>query len=71
MKMPDEVWFSINSMQKDLLLALELGRELGGPLFNVGVSNEMLTAARSLGYGDQDFAALYKVLARLAGMSEA
>jgi hypothetical protein len=31
----------------------------------------MLTAARSLGYGGQDFAVLFKVLARLAGMNEA
>ena len=29
LKMPDEVWFSIDMMQKDLLLALELGREQG------------------------------------------
>src|SRR5947209_11184045 len=25
--MPDEAWFNVNMMQKDMLLALELGRE--------------------------------------------
>jgi 3-hydroxyisobutyrate dehydrogenase-like beta-hydroxyacid dehydrogenase len=71
LKMPDEVWFNVNMMQKDLLLALEMGRELGVPLFSVGLANEMLSAARAMGYGEQDFAALFKVLARLSGMSEA
>ncbi|MBI3243647.1 MAG: NAD(P)-dependent oxidoreductase [Chloroflexi bacterium] len=66
-KMPDEVWFSVAMMQKDLQLALELGRELGVPLYSVAQANEMLSAARALGYGDEDFAALFKVLARLAG----
>ena len=70
LKMPDEVWFNVNMMQKDLLLALEMGRELGVPLFSAGVANEMLSAARAMGYGEQDFAVLFKVLARMSGMSE-
>jgi 3-hydroxyisobutyrate dehydrogenase-like beta-hydroxyacid dehydrogenase len=68
--MPAEVWFNITMMQKDLQLALDLGRELGVPLFNVGLANEMLTTARAMGYGEQDFAVLFKVLARMSGMSE-
>jgi 3-hydroxyisobutyrate dehydrogenase-like beta-hydroxyacid dehydrogenase len=68
--MPEEVWFDVAMMQKDLLLALELGRELGVPLFSVALANEMLTAARAIGYGEQDFAVLFKVLARMSGMSE-
>ena len=70
LKMPAEVWFSAQMRQKDLLLAQELGRELGVPLPLVAVVNEFLTAAKAMGYGDQDFAVLFKVLARLAGMSE-
>jgi 3-hydroxyisobutyrate dehydrogenase-like beta-hydroxyacid dehydrogenase len=69
--MPEEVWFDVAMMQKDLQLALELGRELGVPLFSVGLANEMLTAARAMGYGEQDFAVLFKVLARMSGSSEA
>jgi 3-hydroxyisobutyrate dehydrogenase-like beta-hydroxyacid dehydrogenase len=71
LKMPDEVWFSINMMQKDVLLALDLGREAGISLPTVAYANELLTAARALGYGDQDFAALFKVVAHMTGMSEA
>ena len=70
LKMPEEVWFSARMMQKDLLLAMELGRELGVPLPLVAQTNEFLTAAKALGYGDDDFAVLFKVLAHLAGMSE-
>ena len=29
LKMPDEAWFNVNMMQKDMLLALELGRQVG------------------------------------------
>jgi 3-hydroxyisobutyrate dehydrogenase-like beta-hydroxyacid dehydrogenase len=69
LKMPDEVWFSITMMQKDLQLALELGRELGVPLPTVAHANEMLSAARALGYGDEDFAALFKVTAHTMGLT--
>jgi 3-hydroxyisobutyrate dehydrogenase-like beta-hydroxyacid dehydrogenase len=71
LKMPDEVWFNVAMMQKDIQLALELGRELGVPLFNAGLANELLSAAKAMGYGDQDFAALFKVLARMSEVSEA
>jgi 3-hydroxyisobutyrate dehydrogenase-like beta-hydroxyacid dehydrogenase len=69
-KPPAEVWFNVKMMQKDLQLALGLGLELGVPLATVAHANEMLSAARAMGYGDEDFAALYNVVARLAGMSE-
>jgi 3-hydroxyisobutyrate dehydrogenase-like beta-hydroxyacid dehydrogenase len=68
--MPDEVWFSVAMMQKDLQLALELSRELRVPLPSVALANEMLSAARALGYGEEDFAALFKVAAHLAGLRE-
>ncbi len=68
--MPEEVWFNVNMMQKDLLLALELGRELGVPLPTVAVSNEFLTAARVMGLAEHDFAIVYRVLEKLAGLGE-
>jgi 3-hydroxyisobutyrate dehydrogenase-like beta-hydroxyacid dehydrogenase len=70
LKMPAEVWFNVEMMQKDIQLALELGRELNIPLFSASLSNEMLSAAKAMGYGDQDFAVLFKVLAQLSGMAE-
>ncbi len=71
LKMPEEVWFDVMMMQKDVQLALELGRELGVPLFAASLVNEMLSTAKAMGYSDQDFAVLFKVLARMSGMSEA
>jgi 3-hydroxyisobutyrate dehydrogenase-like beta-hydroxyacid dehydrogenase len=64
---PHEVWFNVAMMQKDLQLALELGRELNVPLLNASLANELLTSARSLGYAEQDFSAIFAVLERLAG----
>jgi 3-hydroxyisobutyrate dehydrogenase-like beta-hydroxyacid dehydrogenase len=64
---PDEVLFDVNMMQKDMLLALEMGRQLDVPLPTTAVANEFLTATRSLGLERKDFAAIYEALARLAG----
>jgi 3-hydroxyisobutyrate dehydrogenase-like beta-hydroxyacid dehydrogenase len=65
---PDEAWFNVDMMQKDMLLALEMGRELDMPLPTVALSNEFLTAARAMGLAKEDFAIVYKVLARWAGL---
>ena len=66
--MPDEVWFNVNMMQKDMLLAEELGRELNVALPTVAISNQLLTAARAMGLAKQDFAIVYKVLASMSGV---
>jgi 3-hydroxyisobutyrate dehydrogenase-like beta-hydroxyacid dehydrogenase len=66
--LPEEALFDVNMMQKDLLLALELGRELDVPLPTTAVTNEMLTAARGMGLADKDFAVVFEVLARMAGL---
>jgi 3-hydroxyisobutyrate dehydrogenase-like beta-hydroxyacid dehydrogenase len=65
---PDEPLFDVTMMQKDLQLALELGRELAVPMPTAALSNEWLTAARGMGLSQQDFAALFQVLARLSGV---
>jgi 3-hydroxyisobutyrate dehydrogenase len=70
LRMPDEAWFDVNMMQKDLLLALEMGRDLDVPLPTTAITNEMLTAARALGLEKQDFAALFETLARMAGVGK-
>ncbi len=67
--MPDEAWFSVNMMQKDMLLALEMGRELDVPLPTTATTNEFLTAARGLGLAEKDFAALFNVIACLSGVT--
>ncbi|HEX4208544.1 MAG TPA: NAD(P)-dependent oxidoreductase [Ktedonobacteraceae bacterium] len=66
--MPEEAWFNVNMMQKDMLLAEELARELDVALPTVALSNQILTAARAMGLAKQDFAIVYKVLAQMAGV---
>jgi 3-hydroxyisobutyrate dehydrogenase-like beta-hydroxyacid dehydrogenase len=69
LKMPDEAWFDVNMAQKDLLLALEMGRQLNVPLPTTAITNQMLTAARGMGLAEKDFAILFEVLARMAGVT--
>jgi len=67
---PEEAWFNVNMMQKDLLLALELGRQVNVPLPTTAVVNEFMTAARAMGLEDKDFAVVFEVLARLSGLAK-
>jgi 3-hydroxyisobutyrate dehydrogenase-like beta-hydroxyacid dehydrogenase len=70
LKMPDEAWFNVNMMQKDMLLALELGRQVDVPLPTTSAANEFLTAARGMGLAEQDFAIVFRVLARMSGVTQ-
>ncbi|HLI06887.1 MAG TPA: NAD(P)-dependent oxidoreductase [Ktedonobacteraceae bacterium] len=67
LNMPDEAWFDVNMMQKDMQLALEMGRELDVAMPTTALSNQFLTSARAMGLAKKDFAITYEVLARLAG----
>jgi 3-hydroxyisobutyrate dehydrogenase-like beta-hydroxyacid dehydrogenase len=69
LSMPAEAWFDVNMMQKDMLLALEMGRALDVPLPTTAVSNEFLSAARGMGLAKQDFAVVFEVLARMSGVA--
>jgi 3-hydroxyisobutyrate dehydrogenase-like beta-hydroxyacid dehydrogenase len=70
LRMPEEAWFDVNMMQKDMLLAMELGRQLNVPLPMTAASNEFLTAARGMGWEKKDFAVVFDVLARMSGASK-
>jgi 3-hydroxyisobutyrate dehydrogenase-like beta-hydroxyacid dehydrogenase len=70
LQMPEEAWFDVNMMQKDLVLALELGRQLDVPLPTTSLTNEYLSAARGLGLAKQDFAIMFEVLSRMSGVSQ-
>jgi 3-hydroxyisobutyrate dehydrogenase-like beta-hydroxyacid dehydrogenase len=71
LKMPDEVWFSASMMKKDIQLALELGDETGVSLQTAKLMDEMLDKAIEMGWGDEDFAVLYRVVEQLSVGSEA
>src|SRR3981189_3335634 len=67
LQLPPEAWFNFNMMQKDMLLALELGRQVDVPMPTTAISNEFLTAARAMGLVEQDFAVVFDVLANMPG----
>ena len=64
--LPDEAWFNIGLMQKDIALALDAGRQLPVPLPSAATADQMLTVARAMGYERRDLAALFEVLARVS-----
>ena len=68
LQQPPEAWFDVNMMQKDMLLAMELGRKLDVPLPTTAVTNEFLTAARGMNWEKLDFAVIFDVLARMSGV---
>jgi 3-hydroxyisobutyrate dehydrogenase-like beta-hydroxyacid dehydrogenase len=70
LNMPEEAWFNVNMMQKDMLLAMELGRHVDVPLPMTAAANEMLTAARGMGLAERDFAIVFQVLARMSGLEK-
>ena len=63
--LPDDAWFDVDLMQKDIVLALDAARELSVPLPSAATADEVLTFARAAGYEHRDLASLFEVLARL------
>ena len=64
--LPDEAWFDIGLMQKDIALALDAARQLEVPLPSAATADQMLTTARAMGYEQRDLAALFEVLAHMS-----
>jgi 3-hydroxyisobutyrate dehydrogenase-like beta-hydroxyacid dehydrogenase len=54
--------FPLRHMQKDLRLALQLAEETGQPLLATAAVNELYKAALAAGLGDEDFAAVIRVI---------
>ncbi len=66
----DATYGNVNLQQKDMLLALTLGRRMGVPVPLGAAANEMLNACRGLGLDQHDFVTVYEVYRRLGGMSK-
>jgi 3-hydroxyisobutyrate dehydrogenase-like beta-hydroxyacid dehydrogenase len=62
--LPDEAWFDVELMHKDIRLAVAAGRSEHVPLPSAAVADELLTRATVLGHAHHDIAALYDVLAQ-------
>jgi 3-hydroxyisobutyrate dehydrogenase-like beta-hydroxyacid dehydrogenase len=61
--LPEQPWFSVRLMHKDIGLALDAARQSQVPAPAASTADDMLTAAEKLGYGNRDIAALFRVLA--------
>jgi len=64
---PDEAWFDIGLMHKDIRLARLAGAELATPLPSAAVADDVLDQAERLGYAHRDIASVGQVLAELGG----
>jgi 3-hydroxyisobutyrate dehydrogenase-like beta-hydroxyacid dehydrogenase len=62
--LPEQAWFDVAMMQKDIRLALDAAEAVDLPLPSAAAANQMLTRARELGYEHRDLAALHDVLAK-------
>jgi 3-hydroxyisobutyrate dehydrogenase-like beta-hydroxyacid dehydrogenase len=63
---PDEAWFDLGFMHKDIELALEAARSLEIPLPTAERADEVLERAVALGYERRDLAALFQALEDIA-----
>jgi 3-hydroxyisobutyrate dehydrogenase-like beta-hydroxyacid dehydrogenase len=68
-KMPQVPLADVTLQQKDMLLALNLGRTLGSPVPLAAAANEMMNACRGLGIDGNDFVVAHQVYRRLGGQS--
>jgi 3-hydroxyisobutyrate dehydrogenase len=63
---PEEAWFDLRFMHKDVELALATARELRIPLPSAERADEVLERAEALGYERRDLAALFQALEKIA-----
>ena len=61
--LPEQAWFDVQLMHKDIRLALQAARESGTRVPAAAAADRVLSQAEELGYGHRDIAALLKVLA--------
>ena len=66
-QMPEVPLADVTLQQKDMLLALDLGRQLGSPVPLAAAANEMMNACRGLGIDQRDFVTAHEVYRRLGG----
>ena len=64
--LPEQAWFDVTMMHKDIRLALETADQLAIPLPSASVADQILTRADELGYAHRDLASLHNVLTELA-----
>ncbi|HXG15867.1 MAG TPA: NAD(P)-dependent oxidoreductase [Calidithermus sp.] len=66
-QMSPQAWFPVPMIQKDLDLALALGRAVGAALPTTALAQQWMTMARALGLERYDFGVVFDVLAWMSG----
>lgn len=66
-KMPAKPLADVTLQQKDMTLALTLGRTLGSPVPLAAAANEIMNACRGLGIDANDFVVAHRVYRKLGG----
>ncbi|MGE3991687.1 NAD(P)-dependent oxidoreductase [Pseudorhodoplanes sp.] len=65
--MPEVPLADVTLQQKDMILALDMGRKLGSPVPLAAAANELMNACRGLGIDQNDFVVAHQVYRRLGG----
>lgn len=65
--MPEKPLANVTLQQKDMLLALDLGRRQGSPVPLAAAANEMLNACHGLGLSHRDFVTVFDAYRLLGG----
>jgi 3-hydroxyisobutyrate dehydrogenase-like beta-hydroxyacid dehydrogenase len=70
-ELPDNAWFDVAMMQKDLRLALDHGVEEGVPMPSTTVADQILSTARAAGYEHRDIAVMFHTLSEMITVAPA
>ncbi|MBI1881953.1 MAG: NAD(P)-dependent oxidoreductase [Chloroflexi bacterium] len=70
LELPKDPLFNMTGQRKDIFMALEMGHKSDVPLPITAATAQIMATASALGYGDEDFGVMYKVLARMAGLAD-
>jgi 3-hydroxyisobutyrate dehydrogenase-like beta-hydroxyacid dehydrogenase len=62
--------FPLKHMHKDLGLMVSTSIDLDASLPATGLTHQLYTAARASGFAEEDFSAIYKVLAQMSGVEK-
>ena len=69
--LPEQAWFDVQLMHKDIRLALQAAHQSGVLLPAASAADTALSRAEEIGYGHRDIAGLYQVLDRTPAPADA
>ena len=70
LELPENPLFNMTGQRKDIFMALEMGHASDVPLPTAAATAQVMATASAMGFADEDFGVLYKVLAHMAGLDQ-